>query len=186
MDGTSARRGKGAAVLEAPTYVVLPELDIERESFLEVRDRQSRELVTVVEVLSPTNKRPGDHRGQYLNKRADLLQSPVHLVEIDLLRGGPPLPPTDRPGGSYSVLVSRAQTRPRAGFWPFGLRDPLPTVPVPLKGADADARLDLRAILDRVYDESGYGYFLYDHEPDPALNDDDANWARSLIATPLA
>ncbi|MGZ3471192.1 MAG: DUF4058 family protein, partial [Isosphaeraceae bacterium] len=51
---------------------------------------------------------------------------------------------------------------------------------------DADARLDLRAILDRVYDESGYGYFLYDHEPDPALNDDDANWARSLIATPLA
>ncbi len=178
--------GKGSAVLEAPAYVVLPELDIERESFLEVRDRQSRELVTVVEVLSPTNKRPGDHRGQYLNKRADLLQSPVHLVEIDLLRCGPPLPPIDRPGGPYSVLVSRAQARPRAGFWPFGLRDLLPTVPVPLKIADPDARLDLRAILDRVYDESGYGYFLYDHEPDPALNDDDANWARSLIATPLA
>ena len=178
--------GKGAAVLEAPTYVVLPELDIERESFLEVRDRQSRELVTVVEVLSPTNKRPGDHRGQYLNKRADLLLSSVHLVEIDLLRCGPPLPPTDRPGGPYSVLVSRAQTRPRADLWPFGLRDPLPTVPIPLKGADADARLDLRAILDRVYDESGYGYFLYDHEPDPALNDDDASWARSLIAAPLA
>jgi hypothetical protein len=73
-----------------------------------------------------------------------------------------------------------------AGFWPFGLRDPLPTVPVPLKGDDADARLDLRAILDRVYDESGYGYFLYDYEPDPALNDDDANWARTLIAAPLA
>ncbi len=88
---------KSAAVLEAPAYVVLPELDIERESFLEVRDRQSRELVTVVEVLSPTNKRPGDHRGQYLNKRADLLRSPVHLVEIDLLRCGPPLPPTTVP-----------------------------------------------------------------------------------------
>src|SRR5271157_1336526 len=185
-----------AAYLSAqvlPRYIVLidenmylPELDIERESFLEVRDRQSRELVTVVEVLSPTNKCPGDHRGQYLNKRADLLQSPVHLVEIDLLRCGPPLPPTERPGGPYSVLVSRAQTRPRAGFWPFGLRDPLPTVPIPLKGDDADARLDLRAILDRVYDESGYGYFLYDHEPDSALIDDDANWARSLIATPLA
>lgn len=178
--------GKGSAVIEAPAYVVLPELDIERESFLEVRERQSRGLVTVVEVLSPTNKRPGDHRGQYLNKRTDLLRSPVHLVEIDLLRCGPPLPPTDRPGGPYSVLVSRAQTRPMAGFWPFGLRDPLPTVPVPLKGDDADARLDLRAILDRVYDESGYGYFLYDYEPDPALNDDDANWARTLIAAPLA
>ena len=89
----------GAAVLEAPTSVVLPELDIERESFLEVRDRQSRELVTVVELLSPTNKRPGDHRGQYLNKPSGLLRSPVHLVEVDLLRCGPPLPPTDRPDG---------------------------------------------------------------------------------------
>ena len=97
-----------AASLDAPAYVLLPELDIERESFLEVRERQSRELVTVIEVLSPTNKRPGDHRGQYLNKRAKLLGSPVHLVEIDLLRCGPPLSPTDRPGGPYSVLVSRA------------------------------------------------------------------------------
>ncbi len=171
-----------AAVLDAPAYVILPELDIERESFLEVRDRQSRELVTVIEVLSPTNKRPGDHRGQYLNKRAKLLRSPVHLVEIDLLRCGPPLSPTDRPGGPYSVLVSRAHERPRAGYWPFGLRDQLPIVPVPLKADDPDARLDLRAVFNRVYDESGYGYFLYDHEPDPALSEDDATWARSLIA----
>ena len=174
------------AILDAPAYLTLPELDIERESFLEVRDRQNRELVAAVEVLSPTNKRPGDHRGQYLTKRKDLLRSPVHLVEIDLLRGGPPMPPVDRPSGPYSVLVSRAEARPKVGFWPFGLRDPLPTVPVPLKGADEEARLDLRAILDRVYDESGYAYFLHDHEPDPPLAGDDAEWARSLITASLA
>jgi Protein of unknown function (DUF4058) len=174
---------RATAILDAPAYLTLPELDIERESFLEIRDRQNRELIAVVELLSPTNKRPGDHRGQYLTKRNDLLRSPAHLVEIDLLRGGPSMPPVDRPNGPYSVLVSRAASRPRVGFWPFGLRDPLPTVPVPLKDADGEARLDLRAILDRVYDESGYAYFLYDHEPDPPLTGDDAEWARALLAT---
>jgi hypothetical protein len=68
-----------------------------------------------------------------------------------------------------SVTVSRAGQRPRGDFWPFGLRDPLPTLPIPLGPDDQDARLDLRSILDRVYDESGYAYFVYDHEPDPPL-----------------
>jgi hypothetical protein len=167
---------------ESRSWVGRPDVDVERESFLEVRDRQNRELITLVEVLSPTNKRPGDHRGQYLTKRSGFLRSPVHLVEIDLLRGGPPLPPEDRPGGPYSVLVSRAGMRPRADLWPFGLRDPLPTVPIPLKASDGDARLDLRAVLDRVYDESGYFYFLYDHEPDPPLTSEDERWARSLLS----
>lgn len=134
----------GAWVIEAPADVVLPELDFEGESFLQIRDRQSRELVTVVELLSPTNKRAGDHRGQCLKKRGEILKSSAHLVEIDLLRGGSPLPPIDRPAGPFSVLVSRVETRPRAGFWPFGLRDPMPTVPVPLKAGDSDARIDLR------------------------------------------
>ena len=134
------------------------------------------------ELLSPTNKQTGSHRSQYLVKRANLLNSTVHVVEIDLLRGGLPMPLADRPPGLYSVLVSRAGARPRADFWPFGLRDPLPTVPIPLRPDDRDARLDLRSILDRVYDESGYAYFLYDHDPDPPLAEEDVAWARSVIA----
>ena len=171
-------------LLEAPAQVLLPEFDVEGESFLEIRDRQGRHLVAVVELLSPTNKQAGSHRSQYLLKRLNLLNSAVHLVEIDLLRGGLPMPFAERPAGLYSVLVSRAGERPRGDFWPFGLRDPLPTVPVPLRPDDQDARLDLRLILDRVYDESGYSHFLYDHEPDPPLGDEDAAWARSIIAAP--
>jgi hypothetical protein len=64
------------------------------------------------------------------------------------------------------------------------LRDPLPTVPVPLRTGESDARLDLRAILDRVYDESGYEDFLYRREPDPPLTSDDAAWARSFLPAP--
>ncbi|MBV8487139.1 MAG: DUF4058 family protein, partial [Planctomycetaceae bacterium] len=180
-----ARRGERAAaagLLETPAQSLLPEFDAEGESFLEIRDRQGRQLVTVIELLSPTNKRVGSSREQYLAKRAKLLRSTVHLVEIDLLRGGLPMPFAERPAGLYSVLVSRAGQRPRADFWPFGLRDPLPTVPIPLRPDDQDARLDLRSILDRVYDESGYAHFVYDYEPDPPLEDQDVAWAHGVIA----
>jgi hypothetical protein len=180
-------RGQSASatgLLEAPAHVLLPDYDVESESFLEIRDRQERQLVTVVELLSPTNKTQGSHRSQYLLKRLNLLNSNVHLVEIDLLRGGQPMPFADRPPGIYSVLVSRAGTRPRADFWPFGLRDPLPVVPVPLRPGDGDATLDLLSLLNRIYDESGYAHFLYDHPPDPPLGEEDAVWARSVIAQP--
>jgi hypothetical protein len=172
--------------LESPAHVQLPEEDVESLSYLKILDRTSRELITVVELLSPTNKRPGDHRAQYLSKRSTVRQGPAHLVEIDLLRCGTPMPADERPECTYSVLVSRADRRPKADFWPIGLRDPLPTIPVPLRTEDGDARLDLRALLDRIYDESGYEDYLYQHEPDPPLSGDDATWARSLLPPPPA
>jgi len=173
-------RALAVGIIEAPVHVRMPEMDEERESFLTVRDRVSRQIITVVELLSPTNKCPGENRRRYLSKRADLLSGAAHLVEIDLLRGGKPMPAEDRPKCVYSVLVSRADERPRAGFWPIGLRDPLPTVPVPLRAGEPEAHLDLRAIIDRVYDEAGYRFFLYEHPPDPPLTGADADWAVGL------
>jgi hypothetical protein len=185
--GLAPRRGEGTAVatpaaaLDAPAHVLLPEEEVESLSYLKILDRVSRELVTVVELLSPMNKRPGDHRAQYLSKRAIVRHGPAHLVEIDLLRGGHPMPAEERPECTYSVLVSRGDRRPRADFWPLGLRDPLPTIPIPLWPEDGDARLDLRALLDRIYDESGYEDYVYKSEPDPPLAGDDATWARSFL-----
>jgi hypothetical protein len=173
-------RRMSLGIIDAPVQVRVPEMDDERESFLTVRDRFSREIITVVELLSPTNKRPGENRRRYLAKRADILIGAAHLVEIDLLRCGKPMPAEDRPECSYSVLVSRAGERPRAGFWPIGLRDPLPVVPIPLRADAPDAQLDLRAVIDRVYDEAGYNYFLYEHPPDPPLTGADAEWADGL------
>src|SRR4051794_21813790 len=113
-------------LLEPPVQVGLPILDVERLAFVEIRDRRNRDLVTVVELLSQSNKRPGSDREQYLAKRDQLLGSAAHLVEVDLLRGGKPMPLADRPDCEYSVLVSRVEDRPRAGFWPARLRDRLP------------------------------------------------------------
>ena len=80
-------------VIAAPVEVRLPAVDIERQRYIEIRDRRSRSLVTVIELLSPSNKRPGPDRDQYLAKRGVILASPAHLVEIDLLRVALRFPP---------------------------------------------------------------------------------------------
>jgi hypothetical protein len=182
VESVLAEQGIATAIVDAPAEVRVPELDEEREAFLTVRDRLNREVVTVIELLSPTNKRSGENRRRYLSKRADVLSSNVHLVEIDLLRCGTPMPVIHRPECEYSVLVSRATERPRAGFWPIQLRDALPVIPVPLHAGDKAARLDIRAVIDRVYDEAGYRYFLYDHSPDPPWNAADEEWAKRMQA----
>ena len=74
--------------------------DVERVRYLEVRDREGREVVTVIELLSPSNKRAGDDRESYLAKRRELLRSPAHLVEIDLLRGWTPMPQEGGPSAT--------------------------------------------------------------------------------------
>jgi hypothetical protein len=171
----------GVGLLEAPMEVELPVQDVQRMPFLEIRDRQSRELITVLELLSPSNKREGPDREQYLAKREQLLGGPVHFVEIDLLRKGRPMPLENHPKCDYSVLVSRAENRRRAGFWPIGLRDRLPVIPVPLRRPDEIARIDLKEILDHVYDKTGYEDFIYAGLPDPPLSPDDAAWARQFV-----
>jgi hypothetical protein len=168
-------------VLVAPAEVWLPEQEVERVPYLELRDRQGRELVTVIELLSPSNKRPGDDREQYLGKRRALLRSPAHLVEIDLLRGWTPMPQDGRPECDYSVMVSRSQKRWAADSWPIRLRDRLPIIPIPLRLPDAEARLDLQDVLHRAYDGPGYEHFIYRGEPEPGLSANDAAWARQFV-----
>jgi hypothetical protein len=174
--------GAPAAVIDAPATVRLLSVDIERLSFIEIRDRDSWELVTVVELLSPSNKYAGADRDQYLAKRHQLLSGPVHLVEIDLLRGGPRMPMRNLPDCDYCILVSRAETRPDAGVWPIQLRDPLPPVPIPLRPPHVDAQLDIQQILHRVYDAAGYEDYIYRGEPHPQLNVQDRAWAQQVIA----
>ena len=170
----------GVAVLdaEAPAQVDHAEQDVERVAYLEIRERGG-DLVTIVELLRLANKR--DDRVSYLAKRGAVLNSPTNLVEIDLLRGGRPMPEANRPPCDYSVLVSRPGGRPRAGFWPIALRDRLPTIPIPLRSPDPDARIDLQAVLDHVYDMSGYEDFIYRGQPEPPLSPADAEWARRLV-----
>jgi hypothetical protein len=171
----------GAATLAAPLYGSFgPAVDVLQEAFVEVHERESRRVVTVIELLSPTNKASGPDRDAYLAKRLRYAHSNVHFVEIDLLRGWQRMPIDGLPACDYCVQVSRAEERPRVGLWPIQLRDPLPTIPIPLLPPDPDARLDLQALLHRLYDAGGYEDYIYTGLPQPALSPGDDQWARQI------
>lgn len=183
VDSRSNRsRAAAEASAVAPVYGELPlAVDVERHAFVEIRDRQTREIVTVLELLSPSNKRLGADRESYLAKRLEFLRSPAHLVEIDLLRGGPRLPVEGLPPCDYYAIVSRSGERPRAGIWPLRLADPLPSIPVPLRHPHSDASLDLGALLHRVYDAAGYADYVYSGVPQPPLSNAEARWAAQFL-----
>ncbi|HEY3998985.1 MAG TPA: DUF4058 family protein [Candidatus Xenobia bacterium] len=169
----------------APLTLPLPIPEQMMESCIEIRLRDGRELVTVIELLSPTNKRPhADGRGEYLAKRERVLRSFAHLVELDLLRGGERLPVIgDLPTADGYVFVSRVRRRPLADIWPLHLRDPLPSVPVPLLEDDPEVELDLQSAFQQVYDRARYDVILnYQRPLAPPMSEDDAAWIRTLLA----
>lgn len=168
------------AVLDAPVHAMLLPVDKYREAYLEILNRRDLSLVTVVEMLSPSNK-SGRDRQQYLAKRDQLLASPAHLVEIDFLRGGQRMPFQGLPPCDYYVMVSRAEQRPTTGIWPIGLRERLPIIPIPLKAGDADVSVNLQAVFNEIFDTAGYAKYIYENEPSPPLMPDIAAWAAALL-----
>lgn len=177
----------GGTATAAPATVYAPEEEEASQRYLEVRDRQSRAVVTVVELLSPANKESKDGREQYWNKTRVLLnRTETNLVEIDLLRGGPRLPWRDMPACDYYALVCRTAERPRAAFWPVRLRESLPTIPIPLRPDEPEASLDLQALVHRIYDAARYKLFIYDTDPEPPLRAADAVWAALLLNPPAS
>lgn len=169
------------SVLAAPAYANLPSIDVERLTNVEIRDSASHRLITAIELLSPTNKRPGSDRTQYLAKRGRLLAEGVNLVEIDLLRGGPRMPADSIPACDYLVMVARASEWPRAGLWPVQLREPLPIIPIPLAEPDPDIPVKLQELFQSVYAAGGYDRFIYSASPEPPLDPRDREWANGLV-----
>lgn len=132
-----------------------------RQGYLEIREIATSQVITVVEVLSPTNKRPGRGRMEYETKRATLLGSLCNFVEIDLLRQWPPLViPQGIEPSAYRILVSPQELRPQASWYGFNLADPIPLFELPLQSGDQIPVVDLKGLLDGIYDRSGYGLVI--------------------------
>ncbi len=175
----------GAESRRTPAVVVeveLPMAEAVRETYLEVRSVPAGEVVTVVELLSPGNKRPGTGRRVYLEKREVILSTRTSLVEIDLLRGGEPMP-TRGPAvvSDYSILVSRPHRRPKADLIAFGVRDPIPKFSLPLRRGEEEPEVDLGRVLHALYDRASYDLRIdYLREAVPPLAGADAEWASGL------
>jgi hypothetical protein len=177
----SHRLGGGTATMTAPEIGTVRFGAIRRNHrWLTILDTRSREVITVIELLSPSNKM-GDNRTAYLRKRRQPLRSATHFVEIDLLRGGPRMPVGGVRPSDYRVMVSRQPDRPNVQVWRIGLRDLLPPLPVPVRTGEPDLRLELKPLIDSVYDGLGYHYQLYDAPPEPPLSPEDAEWARQVV-----
>src|SRR5262249_36067050 len=131
---------------------------------------------------SPTNKR-GDGRDEYLAKRARILRSTAHLVEIDLLRQGQRVPMREPlPPAPYFMFVSRAEDRPMTEVIPTSIDQPLPEVPIPLLPGDPDVALDLQKALSNAYDLLGYDLAIdYTAPPDVQLGTEEAAWAEARL-----
>lgn len=183
--------GPAVAVAEcdAPVLVRAPPRDV-HETYVAILDGQSGErVVTVIEVVSPTNKYAGPGRVSYLAKQDEVLRGPTHLVEIDLLRTGPHVLAVPEYAAraaaeyDYCVCVNRGrEARDAYELYPRRLRERLPRLRVPLAGADPDVVLDLQGAVAKLYDAGSYADRIhYDRPCVPSLPADDQAWADQLI-----
>jgi hypothetical protein len=78
---------EGETALVEPVVFELDEVEI-REGYIEIREADGGKVITVLEFLSPSNKRRGAGQELYLAKQAEVLGSDTSLVEIDLVRAG--------------------------------------------------------------------------------------------------
>jgi hypothetical protein len=173
----------GSTAVAAPLRLRVPQSAPTRLVTIYIRYRENERLVTVIELLSPVNKRPGEGRHAYVEKRNTFLETPVHLIEIDLLRKWPRMPLEGKlPASHYLAVVCDMYERPICGVWPMSVRQPLPTLPVPLLRPDPPVDLDLNQALHTAYRRAHYDLRIDYRSPcDPPLAQADAEWVAMLI-----
>lgn len=181
----NATQSQSTATLTSPREpitVTLPIPEETREGYLEIREVGTGEVITVIEILSPKNKRAGVGRNLYENKRQQVLTSATHLVEIDLLRAGKPMPVESEIQADYRILVSRSVRRPAAHLYAFTVRDEIPPFPLPLQSKDAEVQVELQTLLSGVYERAGFDLAVdYTQPAIPPLKGEDAAWADALL-----
>lgn len=192
-----------SAVVELPRRELSQEIEIfeevehVRRAFVEIRESaKPHRLITIIEIVSPSNKRPGRDRAKYLTRRREILDGDANFVEIDLLRTGDRVFSEGRVAESiaslegkphYLVLISRSWRRDvdRVGYSvdPIGIRAMLPCIAIPLRRDEEETPLDLQYVFQRAYDTGPYlrGEVDYAEPPDPPLEEIDAAWAKALL-----
>ena len=175
------------AKVDAP-FRLLAQIDPITERFIRIIEAASERLITVLEFVSPTNKR-GEGLRAFRTKRAELLTSGINFVEIDLVRSGdwpallrPHVCPRD--GIScYRVTVRLAGDPAAVYLYPLHLKQPLPSIPIPLRPNDVEVRLDLQSLVEGAYVNGRYDRRLdYSKPPDPPLSGDEAAWTEKLLS----
>jgi Protein of unknown function (DUF4058) len=166
-----------------PITVNLPIPMMVRQGYLEIKEVATQAVITAIEILSPTNKRPGRGRQAYETKRSRVFASATHWVEIDLLRTGEPMPILgSNLASDYRILVSRADQRPQADWYGFDVGDSIPNFVLPLQPGDAEPVIDLTSLLQQIYDRGGYDLKLdYRQAPIPPFDAPTSDWVEAQL-----
>jgi hypothetical protein len=176
----------GGPALAAPFKLVV-DLDPITERFIRIIRPDDERLVTVIEFISPSNK-VGHGLERYMQKREEFLQANVHVVEIDLTRRGdwrallrPHLCPKEAIA-AYRATIRLGGRREAAYLYPISIRLALPSIPIPLRPADSEIKLNLQALVQDAYTTGRYGRTIYYAKPcDPPLDGEYAAWADELL-----
>ncbi|MCA9049831.1 MAG: DUF4058 family protein [Planctomycetaceae bacterium] len=183
---TSPDRTSDSTVVTEPLLMTALIEDEIHEARLEVIDTNQHSVVTVIELLSPTNKISGSRgRASYEQERREVMTSSSHFAEIDLLRDGDHLHTRELlPAAEYFVHVSRMDRRPQGYVRPIRLHQRLPVIGIPLKPGDEDMPLDLQTVLATAWDRAAWDLGIdYRSDPVPPLNPEQTAWAHNLLTS---
>jgi hypothetical protein len=155
------------------------------EEFIEIRQRSDGRLITLVDVVSPTNKTTAAGRSAYLKKRTESKAANTSLVEIDLVLQGQPMLDYSReglPDWDHAVTVTRSTQPERYEIYTATLQKRLPRFRLPLAADDRDTVLDLQAAFTRCYDQGGFSAKIdYQREPVTRLTDENRKWLGEVL-----
>jgi hypothetical protein len=150
------------------------------------------ERMTVIEDQEDLPRQPsaksGEGRSQYLARRHEVLSSDAHLVELDLLIGGKPLP-FDKPlkPTHFHSSISRAGRRPGCEVYSWSLDEPMPPLPVPLAQPDPDIVVDLAKVLVTTYERGEYWKTIdYQSPINLDLSDEYRGWIQQRVSASTA
>ncbi len=184
IDRYRARVGQRCYHTEMPLFTSVIREE-HSEEFIEVRQRSDNRLVTLVDVVSPTNKVKTEGRVAYLERRRDARMQNASIVEIDLVMQGEPMLDYSRdglPDWDYAITVTRCAQPERYEIYTSTLQKRLPRFKLPLAADDRDTVVDLQAAFARCYDQSGLGSQIdYQKTPVCIKEEEDRRWLNDLL-----
>src|SRR5690349_17706332 len=168
------------ATLPTLTLPAIESIEDDEETYLRaviIRELQSDgklgKAVTWIELLSPTNKPPGEGYIQYREKRTSTLQSGIVLVEIDYLhqtrspiKGVKNYPNREASSFPYSIVVTNPRPDLQTGTMnTYGLYvdQDLPIIEIPLRN-DAVFSLDFSSVYNQTFESLRAFSFRVDYD----------------------
>jgi hypothetical protein len=153
------------------TYLIAEDDEV-TDRYLELYDVKTGEIITQIEILLARHKVEGEGKWQFDQRQHKARENKIPIVGIDLIRDKVP---------NYGVYILDPDRTHLKGYV-FGVREPIPDIPIPLRRGEPDLALPLNRLLHDRYDRSNYDLAIdYSQPPEPPLSDEDNEWAAELL-----